>query len=236
VFHESAYFPWLPPVSRQEAAVRLNFRRRGSYQERFSLSTRFPFALLVKTRRAALSRELLVYPELSNSEEVIELLPVLTGKLEAYLRGRGSDLYRIRDYFPEDSARDIDWKATAKSGSLKVREFAREDERRLRVVFDNPAPGDLPLHSYERMISLSASLIWRLAAENVFLSFLSQEYEASGDVYGMLRYLAQASCRPAPSLLESLFCSTDYSVVFTAKKRGTIPPRLWASSYFVFLE
>ena len=236
VFHESAYFPWLPPRSRQEASVRLNFRRRGSYQERFSLSTRFPFALLVKTRRAALSRELLVYPELSNSAEFVELMPVLTGKLEAYLRGRGSDLYRIRDYLPEDSARDVDWKATAKSGSLKVREFAREDERRLRVVFDNPAPGELSSPAYERMISLAATLVWRLGRENVFLSFVSQDYEASGDVYDMLAYLARAAARLGPSILESLFASNDYSVVFTAKKRGTIPPRMWASSYFVFVE
>jgi uncharacterized protein (DUF58 family) len=236
VFHESAYFPWLPAASRQEASVRLNFRRRGSYQERFSLSTRFPFALLVKTRRAALSRELLVYPELSNSEEFVELLPVLTGKLEAYSRGRGSDLYRIRDYLPEDSARDVDWKATAKSGSLKVREFAREDERRLRVVFDNPAPGELSSQAYERMISLVATLIWRLGRENVFLSFLSQEYESSADLYGMLAYLARVTVCSGPSILESLFASNDYSVVFTAKKRGTIPPRMWASSYFVFIE
>src|SRR6266568_6451773 len=110
VFHQSAYFPLIPPGAQLQAEVKLNFRRRGHYQERFSLSTRFPFAFLVKTRRVALSREVLVYPELTNSEDVVELLPVLSGKLEAYLRGRGSDLYRIREYLPEDSARHVDWK------------------------------------------------------------------------------------------------------------------------------
>src|SRR5207253_10470120 len=184
VFHQSAYFPLIPPGAQLQAEVKLNFRRRGHYQERFSLSTRFPFAFLVKTRRVALSREVLVYPELTNSEEVVELLPVLSGKLEAYLRGRGSDLYRIREYLPEDSARHVDWKATAKSGSLKVREFAREDERRLRLVFDNPAPRALAPHAYERMVSLAASLEWRLTQEHVFLSFVSQQYEATGDIYG----------------------------------------------------
>src|SRR6266478_770294 len=144
VFHESAYFPLIPPKIQLQAEVKLNFRRRGRYQERFSLSTRFPFAFLVKTRRVALSREVLVYPGLTSSEEVLDLLPVLSGKLETYLRGRGSDLYRIREYLPEDSARHVDWKATAKSGSLKVREYSREDERRLRVVFDNCAPGVVP--------------------------------------------------------------------------------------------
>ena len=65
----------------------------------------------------------------------------MRGEWESFVRGRGSDLYRIREYMPEDSARHVDWKATAKSGSLKVREFSREDERKLCIVFDNPAAG-----------------------------------------------------------------------------------------------
>jgi len=236
VFHQSAYFPLIPPGAQLQAEVKLNFRRRGHYQERFSLSTRFPFAFLVKTRRVALSREVLVYPELTRSEEVVELLPVLSGKLEAYLRGRGSDLYRIREYLPEDCARYVDWKATAKSGSLKVREFSREDERRLRLVFDNPAPENVSPQSYERMVSLAASVVWRLVQQNVFLSFISQEYEGTGDVYGFLRYLATITPKSEPSVLEALSGSTDYSLVFTTKKRGTIPAALWAGSYFLFVE
>jgi uncharacterized protein (DUF58 family) len=236
VFHQSAYFPLVPPGAGLEASVKLNFRRRGCYQERFSLSTRFPFAFLVKTRRAALSREVLVYPELTNSQEAIELLPVLTGQFEAHLRGIGSDLYRIREYLPEDPARQVDWKATAKSGSLKVREFAREDERRLRVVFDNPAVGAIQSPAYERMVSLTASLVWRLAQEGVLLSFVSQDYESFGNPFGILRYLATATAKEAPSVLETLSASTDCSVVFTVHKRGTIPAGAWASSYFVFIE
>jgi len=236
VFHEAAYFPIVPAGCGLEASVKLNFRRRGCYQERFSLSTRFPFAFLVKTRRAALSREVLVYPEITSSQEAIELVPLLTGKFETHLRGIGSDLYRIREYLPEDPARQVDWKATAKSGSLKVREFSRDDERRLRVVFDNPVPGVLQGPRYERMVSLTASLVWRLAEQNVYISFVSQEYESFGDIFGVLRYLATATPKNGPSILETLSASTDYSVVFTVHKRGTIPAGAWASSYFVFVE
>ena len=42
----------------------------------------------------------------------------MRGEWESFVRGRGSDLYLIREYLPEDSARHVDWKATAKSGSL----------------------------------------------------------------------------------------------------------------------
>ena len=236
VFHESAYFPFLPPGAQLQAEVRLKFPKRGRYQERFSLSTRFPFAFLSKTRRVALAREVLIYPELTTYEEIVELLPALSGKREAYQRGLGSDLYRIREYLPEDSARHVDWKATAKSGNLKVREFAREDERRLRVVFDNPIPGEIQAQAYERMVSLAASVAWRLAQQGVLLSFVSQEFEASGDVFGFLDYLATIQPKSGTSVLDTLAGSTDYSLVLTAQKRGTIPAAMWASAYFVFLE
>jgi len=236
VFHESAYFPFLAPGAQLQAEVRLKFPKRGRYQERFSLSTRFPFAFLSKTRRVALAREVLIYPELTTYEEIVELLPVLSGKREAYQRGLGSDLYRIREYLPEDSARHVDWKATAKSGDLKVREFAREDERRLRVVFDNPIPGEIQSQAYERMVSLAASVTWRLAQQGVLLSFVSQEYEASGEVFGFLDYLAAIQPKFGTSVLDTLAGSTDYSLVLTAQKRGTISAAMWASAYFVFLE
>ena len=236
VFHESAYFALLPPKTQLQAEVKLRFRKRGRYQERFSLSTRFPFAFLAKTRRVALAREVLIYPELESSEEVTELLPVLSGKREAYQRGMGSDLYRIREYLPEDSARHVDWKATAKSGDLKVREFAREDERRLRVVFDNPTPGEVPIQRYEHMVSLAASVAWRMAQEGVLLSFVSQEFEAVGEVYEFLEHLATLEPKAGPSVLDTLAGSTDYSLVLTAQKRGTIPAAMWASAFYLFVE
>jgi uncharacterized protein (DUF58 family) len=236
VFHQSAYFPLLPPGTQLQAEVKLRFRRRGRYQERFSLSTRFPFAFLAKTRRMALSKEVLIYPELTESQDVVELLPVLSGKREAYQKGLGSDLYRIREYLPEDSARHVDWKATAKSGGLKVREFAREDERRLRIVFDNPEPRQLSPEKYEQMVSMAASAAWRLAEQSVFLSFISQEYEGAGDVYDFLEYLATIQPKVSPSVIETLPSSTDYSLVLTALKRGTVPAAMWASGYFLFIE
>lgn len=236
VFHESAYFPLLLPQTQLTAEVTLNFRKRGRYHERFSLSTRFPFAFLTKSRRAAMGREVLVYPQLIDSDEIVEILPVLTGKIEAYLRGRGADLYRIREYLPEDPARHVDWKATAKSGGLMVREYSREDDRRLRFVFDNPSARQLPPQSYERLVSLAASTACRLEKQNVFLSFVSQDYESIGDVYGFLEHLATIQPTSGPSVLDSLPASTSYSLVFTAQKRGTIPASMWASAYFVFVQ
>ena len=139
IFEGATYFPYISAGTELSADIELCFDRRGCYQQKsFGLATRFPFAFLTKTRRVPLAREIIVYPRVEPADEFFEVLPMITGEFETFVRGRGDDLYLIREYLPEDSARHVDWKATAKSGSLKVREFSREDERKLRIVFDNP--------------------------------------------------------------------------------------------------
>src|SRR5258708_8307390 len=97
-------------------------------------------------------------PPVEPTDQFFEVLPLITGEFETFARGRGSDLYRIREYMPEDSARHVDWKATAKSGSLKVREFSREDERKLCIVFDNPEAGMISSPAYQPGVNLPPSL------------------------------------------------------------------------------
>lgn len=235
-----AYFPYVPPHATVSRELVLDFARRGRYvQDGFGLSTRFPFSFLVKTRRVLLAREVVVYPSVQPTDELFEILPMITGEFEAFVRGRGHDLYRIREYLPEDSARHVDWKASARTGSLKVREFTREDERKLRVVFDNPAEQAVDNPAYERGVALAASLGWHFAGENTDLSFASPGYQGANDIYDFLRYLALVGPRPvaeAPrSLLDELQVSDDYNVILTARPRGSIPTALWACSYFLFL-
>jgi uncharacterized protein (DUF58 family) len=236
IFEGSAYFPYLPARCQLSADLALNFEHRGRYQEKsFGLATRFPFAFLTKTRHITLPREIIVYPSVEPPDEFFEILPLITGEFESYVRGRGNDLYRIREYLPEDSARHVDWKATAKSGSLKVREFTREDERKLRIVFDNPIKGTLSEKDYENAVRLAASLSWHFNDRNTQLSFLSQDYKGGQKIYDFLRYLAEVQPGESPSLLQNLSISGDYNVILTTQSRGTIPTSLWSSSYFVFL-
>jgi uncharacterized protein (DUF58 family) len=145
ILQASVYFPFLAPEQELRADLEITFPARGRYREKnFGLATRFPFAFLMKTRRINLVREVIVYPVVESAEQFLEVLPMVTGEFETFVSGRGNDLYLIREYMPHDSARHVDWKATARTGSLKVREFSREDERKLRIVFDNPSPGVLP--------------------------------------------------------------------------------------------
>lgn len=237
ILKEPVYFPYIPPTAPASAEVDLHFANRGRFvQDGFGVSTRFPFSFLSKTRRLALKREIIVYPRVQPTDEFFQVLPMITGEFESFVAGRGYDLYRIREYLPEDSARHVDWKATAKTGALKVREFTKEDERKLRIVFDNPGPNEVSPESYERYIALAASLGWHFSGENTELSFAADENLFTADVFGFLRYLALVAPRKGTSILESLPLSDDYNVIFTARARGSIPTPLWNCSYFIFFE
>ena len=237
VLTRPVYFTFLAPRNTAEAQVELIFPRRGLYsQDSFSVATRFPFSFLIKSRKIQLQRDILVYPNLLESDDVLDLLPMITGEFVSYARGRGSELYLIREYTPHDSARYLDWKATAKTGSLKVREYSREDERRLRLVFDNPEPGRVPSAAYERAVSLAATLACHFNTENVELSFAGSGYTGGMQLEDFLRYLAVV--QPAAnqeSVLETLPVSSDFNVILTARTPGTLPNALWFTSYVIYM-
>jgi len=236
IFTGSAYFPYIPAAAELTAELELCFPRRGRYQQNsFGLATRFPFAFLTKTRRVALAREILVYPRVETADEFFAVIPLITGESESFARGRGDDLYLIREYMPEDSARHVDWKATAKSGSLKVREFSREDERKLRVVFDNPGPGSVSEQAYENAVTVAASLGWHFAEANAELSFVAQNYRGGAEIHDFLEYLATVAPQASSSVLDDLDISGDYNIILTTRPRETIPANLRACSYFIFI-
>ena len=64
------------------------------------------------------------------------------GNHSAGKRGTGLDLLALRNYQPHDDLRRIDWKATARSLQLTVREYADEDEKRITVIFDTRVTND----------------------------------------------------------------------------------------------
>jgi uncharacterized protein (DUF58 family) len=256
------YFPYLPRRQAVQQSVELLFPRRGLYrQESLGLQTRFPFGFLEKTRRSDSRLQAVVYPSVEAAGDFNEVLPVLTGELESFLRGRGNDLYAIRDYQSTDTARHVDWKASAKAGALQVREFAREDERQVLLVFDsalapvvpaltgaatmpaaNPIPD--PAATFDRGIALCASLAWYFYELNSMLMFRTVGFEtpmapAAESIYDILRHLATAQPTPAGgrSLLDDLVDSPQvFKIILTSQPQGTIPSNLWNSSYILFLN
>ena len=236
LFDKPVYFTFVPARTTAEAQVELMFPRRGRYsQDEFILATRFPFSFLTKSRKIKLSRELVVYPALLESDDFLDVLPMVTGEFASFMRGRGTELYLIREHTPEDPVRFVDWKASAKTGALKVREFTREDERRLRIVFDNPAPEAVSSSAYELAVSMAASLAGHFAGENIELSYAAFGYRGGPDLHDFWNYLALVQPVQGESVLDSLPVSDDYNIVITARRPGSIPTALWSSSYVIYM-
>ncbi len=253
VFRDPVYFPYVSRSSHARQQVELLFPRRGIYhQDAFVLRTRFPFGFLEKWQRVESPLEALVYPAVEPTEEFYEILPMVSGEIESLYRGRGHDLYSIRDYQSSDTARHVDWKATARTGELKVREFAREDERQVVLVFDplvfpeagRGAPTAAQLERFERGVKLAACLAWHFYELDAEIEFRTEQLiapmdRASDSIWATLRELALVAPRvaePGESLLAKLPHEPHlFKIILTTQGRGSIPTQLWTSAYVIFM-
>jgi uncharacterized protein (DUF58 family) len=250
ILDRPVYFPHVPHGQTVRQTVELTFPRRGVYrQDALGLRTKFPFGFLQKTRRIKSTIEAVVYPQIQPTEEFYEVLPLVSGELESYQRGRGNDLYAIRGYQFNDSARHVDWKASARTGALQVKEYAREDERRVMLVFDpyvtSQGTDAQSAEQFERAVTLCAGLAWHFYEINSVIEFRSAGFatprmSAAEIIYDILRYLASVTPlkqQPGKSFLDTLGDTSDiFKIVLTSHPRGSIPSPLWTSAYFLFVS
>jgi len=246
------YFPYVPRQQVVKQSVPLLFPKRGVYrQEAFRIVTRFPFGFLQKARRLDLLSKAVVYPSVEATPEFLELLPGIQGAIESIAKGRGPDLYALRDYLPTDSARHVHWKASARLGSLMVREFAREDDCRVLLVFDPHSSAAQPdatiaeVNRFEQAVTYCAALAWTLRGRNALLEYRSDGADiplapAPENIFAILGHLALVRPLPPDSrqvLLAELASSPEtFKLIVTSQPRGSIPAELWNSSYVVFSE
>jgi uncharacterized protein (DUF58 family) len=250
------YFPFIPRLSAARQKVELVFPRRGVYrQDAFSIRTRFPFGFFEKTRKVDSNIEIVIYPRVEPTDQFYEVLPLLSGEMASNFRGRGHELHSLRDYEFTDSARFVDWKVTAKAGRMMVREFAREDERRVMLVLDpsvGPPRAELgpfaePEHAerFERAVSLAACIAWHFNEINSVMQFRTDRFStpmasAREIIYDTLRELALIepdTTKTGGAFLDELVAQHEiFKIIITSRSQTSIPSALWSSSYFLFTD
>jgi uncharacterized protein (DUF58 family) len=246
ILTQPVYFPHLAPRQTRHQKIEMQFPRRGVYQqEALSLQTRFPFGFVEKSRRIDSALQAIVYPAIQPAEEIYRDWAMVSGEIDSYTRGQGHDLYSIRAYQNSDSVRHVDWKASAKRNVLQVREFTREDQRQVLLILDPFTPTNTADPLYERAISLCASLAWHFYEMDAVMGFRTSDQETpmapGGEViYDILRQLAMASplpAEPAAAFLDEVGEAAHlFKLVVSQRPRGTIPDKLWRSSYILFVE
>ncbi len=214
------YFPMIPGGATLEAAVPILFKRRGVYGDsQYQFTTRFPFGFTERRIQVKLRREVLVYPSVEPQPGFERLAQALEGEMEAYFRGKGHDFYRIRPYEHRESVRHVDWKATAHTGDLQVREFAREEDHLVDIALDLAiGPGEEAW--LETAIDCVGYLCWRLAARSSRVRLVTQTADMrmpeTTDVYGILKYLAQVS-PPRRRTAVAPYGGGSFQIVFSTK-------------------
>jgi uncharacterized protein (DUF58 family) len=250
------FFPYIARRTAVRQKVELNFPHRGVYrQDAFGIRTRFPFGFFEKTRQVKSNIEIVVYPHVEPAEQFYEVLPLISGEMASFFRGRGHELHSLRRYVPTDSARFVDWKVSARQGQLVVREFAREDERRVMLVLD-PFIGppraafarlavDEQSDRFERAVSMAASIAWHFNEINSVMQFCTNRFStpmapASEIIYSALKELAMIqpdTSAAGGKFLDELVSDREiFKIILTCRAQGTIPTSLWTSSYFLFID
>jgi len=149
----------------------------------------------------------------------------------------------------------VDWKASAKSGSMKVKEFAREDERRVLLAFDpfvapvadgsNEHDAAKAAETFERAVSFCACLAWHFRELESVIGFRTAGGQvplgpAAKNIYDVLQQLAAVqpqSPEHSNSFLNDLARETQvFKIVLTSQPRGSFPTSLWNSAYIVFFD
>ena len=168
-----SYFTYIPHRAGAEQRIEQTFENRGLVViTGFELSSRFPFGFF-RLRRKLKARDvdIVVYPKIQPADDELHLLPMNAGRVAS--NTRGFDLLALRDYEPQDDLRYIDWKATARSSRLTVREYSSEDERRVTIAMDLVRPPDADqkdfLTRFERQVTNAASLTSHFISEGAEL-------------------------------------------------------------------
>ena len=193
--YSSFYIPVIKAQRNVHQSGQAMLIRRGRYAVgQMKGRSRYPFGFFVKDRNYQVEADCICYPEIIPQEQMNFSVLDIQGSNQRFERGLGYDLYTIRDYLPSDSARHVHWKALAKTGILKTREYAAEESRCVVFAFDRFGhPGDV--ERFEQLVSYTASLAYHLINDGIEVALVSDDwrtgYGASDTLLeSILQYLA----------------------------------------------
>jgi uncharacterized protein (DUF58 family) len=155
-----AYLLKLGPGESAEISAEYTFKRRGPLRlSGLKVETRFPFGLFTKGKEELVEEDALVLPSVSGQKLPVTLRAPRSGNADTfYGKGGGGGLWGMREYTLADDARHIHWKSAARSRGLHLKEFEKERDEKVVVLFDNRGPAG---EEFERMVDVAAATVNR---------------------------------------------------------------------------
>lgn len=216
------YFIYIPRRREVEQQTEQLFPHRGQFIIKyFELATRFPFGFWRQTRRLQVKEAVVfIFPKLENVRQSLQSLVPNIGNYVTGRRGTGQDLLGLREYQTADDVRRVDWKATARTGQIIVRDFASEDERRVTICLktQDSKTDEKFKERFENGVKLTGSLVLHFLDERNEVRLVIDETVGEfglgrGHLYDCLRRLAVVEPSEKTSDEENIFSSSDGELV-----------------------
>lgn len=175
---QEVLFPFTDTGGESIKFAEIVFAVRGRHTIRnVYVSTVFPFNFFIRYKDLEDTKDVIVFPA------PLQCMSVYSdsraggqGEKDTNMKGFDSELMSIRGYTPGDSMRMIHWKATARTGSLKVKEMAALGAEPV-IIEPDKLSGDL-----EKRLSCAAWLINSLMEKGAPVGLRTPERLYSPDV------------------------------------------------------
>lgn len=116
--------------------------------------------LFVKSAEIPCEGELLIVPTFERLEDILihpRRTRIFSGQVKAGVGGTGIEFFGVREYYPGDERRYLNWKATARRGRLIVNEFEQERVADIIILLDARERSDV-LGLFEHSVRAALAL------------------------------------------------------------------------------
>lgn len=178
---QTFYTYQLPSQSSVEKSILFTALKRGPVQiDSVIVKTSFPYGFFIKSKKLPLELETLVFPIIKTVQ-----LPSPTEyseEGEGTLGPAGDDLYALREYQPGDPMATVHWKSSAKTGTLRVKEFSKGGLHNFTLflnTIDSQTNAPVDPDTLEKRVTETASLAYHLIRRGDEVSLKTGDMQTS---------------------------------------------------------
>jgi uncharacterized protein (DUF58 family) len=153
-------FPFVPAGGEASQMTSLRFPKRGLHiPDNIYMASVFPFNFFVRFKRIPEITPIIVFPHPQPGffpDNAVTRRPI-RGETNTDLKGSEGDIISIRNYLTGDPLRHIHWKASARTGKLKIKDLGQSVIEPVLLDFEG-----LPGKDTEYKLSLCSHAIMKL--------------------------------------------------------------------------
>lgn len=195
---QTAYSYQIPPQSSVKKNLMFTGLRRGPVQiKTVLLKTSFPFGFFVKTKILTVNLEMLIFPAIK--DVVLPSPTEYSEEGEGVIGLAGDDLYSLREYQPGDPMASVHWKSSAKTGTLRVKEFSKGGMHNYTLFLNITDPQTNVMvkpETLENRVTETASLAYHLIRRGDEVSLKTPEMQTpSGNSEAHLEHILKTLAR-----------------------------------------